>query len=88
MAGTHEMVMVERIESGEEVWDCPECGRRLLLRWPPDYSKQVLVPGDESVGHSGATGGVRVGAVEIAPAPDERDRRWLRDSGIDWEQSA
>ncbi len=94
MVTTHEMVVVERIEPGLEVWACPRCGRRIRLRWPPNYDKQVLVPGDEDAPHAGSSGGVRVSSVEVAPdAPrlsqvSPHESRWLRDSGIDWEASA
>ncbi|MFI0373983.1 hypothetical protein ACH35V_39500 [Actinomadura sp. 1N219] len=55
MYGTHEMRMVRIEESGLEEWACPTCGRRLLLRWPPHYEKQIVEPGDERAGHVGSS---------------------------------
>ncbi|MER5452125.1 hypothetical protein ABT052_22860 [Streptomyces sp. NPDC002766] len=91
MPGTHEMVLTRTVESGAEEWSCLSCDRRMLLRWPPRYEKVVLEPGDEDVTHVGGKGGVRVGAVETTPAPQpvaERDMRWLRDNGIDWNDAS
>ncbi|QXJ19748.1 hypothetical protein AGRA3207_000330 [Actinomadura graeca] len=75
MRKAHEMRMVGTEESGLEEWACPTCGRRLMLRWPPHYEKLVVEPGDELAGH--------VGALETTtgPAPGERERRWLRETG-------
>ena len=55
----HEMELV-RVDgdSGAEHWTCAACGRQMLLRWPPDYKRTVLVPGDESVGHLASKGEV------------------------------
>ncbi|MFI0446425.1 hypothetical protein [Actinomadura sp. 6N118] len=91
MQTTHEMIVVGTDGSGMEAWECPSCGRRLLFRWPPQYEKVVVVPGDEQAIHVGGNGGVRIGAVEVTPAPeevDESERSWLRESGIDWDASA
>ncbi|MFI0408975.1 hypothetical protein [Actinomadura sp. 3N508] len=55
MYGTHEMRMVRIDESGLEEWACPTCGRRMLLRWPPHYEKQIVDPGDERAGHVGSS---------------------------------
>ncbi len=76
-------------ESGAEEWVCTTCGRRMLLRWPPNYEKLILEQGDESAVHVGGKGGLRVGQGAVAPAPagevPQAERRWLRDNGIDWE---
>jgi hypothetical protein len=87
---THEMVLAGIAESGAEEWTCPMCDRRILLRWPPHHEMLVLDPGDETVTHIGARGGVRVGALELTPALPpvaESDRQWLHDNGIDWNDS-
>lgn len=92
MPARHEMVLNGRAESGAEEWVCPTCGRRMMLRWPPNYEKLVLEYGDESAVHVGGKGGVRVGEFAITPAPEGQqgdvqspERQWLRDNGIDWE---
>ena len=72
---THEMVVVNSGETGSEEWNCPSCGRRLLLRWPPRFERVVLLPGDDQVMH---VGGRRSGEV---PDPE---LRWLSANGILW----
>jgi hypothetical protein len=94
MQAYHQMQRAETRESGGEEWLCPTCGRRLLLRWPPEYQKLVLVPGDEHATHTGATAGVQLGPLEVvAPGDPPADpgsdwRRWLADNGIDWDGPA
>ena len=89
MPERHEMILGGREQSGAEEWYCPACGRRMLLRWPPDYEKTVLEHGDDSAVHVGGKGGLRVGGAAIIPEPlagmDRTDVRWLRDHGIDWD---
>jgi hypothetical protein len=83
------MILNGQAESGAEEWVCPTCGRRMLLRWPPEYEKLVLDHGDDSAIHVGGKGGVRVGGLVIAPTPEgdmqSAEREWLRDNGIDWD---
>jgi len=81
---THEMVLAGRHESGAEDWHCPECGRRMLLRWTPDFQKVIVDRGDEGATHVGGRGGVRLTAATETGLP-ERERSWLRDNGIDWD---
>jgi hypothetical protein len=82
------MILNGRAESGAEEWVCPTCGRRMLLRWPPDYEKLVLEHGDDTAVHVGGKGGVRVGELVIAPTPQadvaSTERQWLSDNGIEW----
>ncbi|MCM4078851.1 hypothetical protein [Paractinoplanes hotanensis] len=47
------MMVVKSGETGAEEWNCPSCGRRLLLRWPPRFERIVLHPGDDRVIHVG-----------------------------------
>jgi hypothetical protein len=58
--------------SGAEEWACAECGRRILMQWPPNYKRVVLEPGDEFAIHSGSKGGLNVSSplVEEADAPE------------------
>ena len=67
MTATHTMIL-NGTESGAEEWLCPSCGRRMLLRWPPDYQKLVLEHGDETAVHVGGKGGLRVNGAVVAPA--------------------
>jgi DNA-directed RNA polymerase subunit RPC12/RpoP len=92
----HEMVIEEEQRSGADLWVCPRCGRRVVMRPPPDYAKVVLVPGDEYAIHVGGKGGVRVGRLEVIraeespamKAPDIDWRRWLEDHDIAWDGPA
>jgi hypothetical protein len=70
---------------GLEDWLCPTCGRRFLLRWPPDYKKIILDAGDESKIHSGGGRPLPQPApapsvpeiLDASPAEEERLRPWL-----------
>lgn len=62
----HEMILEKTHSSGAEEWYCPVCARRFLLQWPPRYERTILNPGDESVTHSGAKGGLSMGRLEIS----------------------
>ncbi|HEV8649004.1 MAG TPA: hypothetical protein VG276_06255 [Actinomycetes bacterium] len=64
----HEMILEERQASGAEVWWCPTCGRRMVLRWLPTYEKLVLSRGHEHALHVGGTGGLSMRGVVAAPA--------------------
>ena len=83
------MVLAERTESGAEEWVCPTCGRRMLMRWPPNYEKLVLEHGDATAVHVGGKGGLRVRSITVTPVPPPEmpaaDCDWLRDNGIDWD---
>jgi hypothetical protein len=62
---THEMELLSVDETGAEEWHCPTCGRRFLMRWPPDYGRSVLTPGDEHVTHVGGKGGLHMGGAAL-----------------------
>jgi hypothetical protein len=70
------MMVVKSGETGAEEWNCPSCGRRLLLRWPPRFERIVLHPGDDRVMHVGAR-------TSIRDVP-EQELRWLSANGILW----
>jgi hypothetical protein len=94
----HEMILEGTQPSGADEWFCPTCGRRIVMRPPPNYQKVVLDPGDEMAVHVGGKGGVRVGQFSASPSnttpADEANgdelawRRWLHDNGIAWEGPA
>ncbi len=77
----HHMVLKANHPSGEEEWYCYACGRRLLIRWEPEFQRTVLEPGDESAAHSGGKGGLQLGPLQIdgAQAPAARDEAHLSD---------
>jgi hypothetical protein len=59
------MVLKSTKSSGVEEWVCPECGRCVLMSWPPNYKKIVVEPGDEMAIHSGGKGGVNMQVSKI-----------------------
>jgi DNA-directed RNA polymerase subunit RPC12/RpoP len=69
----HEMTLNKTYPSGAEEWYCPTCGRRILLRVPPTDGMTIIEPGDRHVSHSGSTGGLRIGAVQVAQRDAEPD---------------
>jgi hypothetical protein len=64
-ADQHTMVHVKDHPNGEEEWYCPECGRRFLMHWPPEYKRTILEPGDEDSTHVLGKGGLSLN-VNIA----------------------
>ncbi|MFB4310185.1 hypothetical protein [Actinomadura sp. GTD37] len=86
MHRTHEMRMTRNAQSGLEEWACPTCGRRILLRWPPHYTKHVLDAGDEEACHIARTADDTPPAPTDAPsdAPDTTagENRRLRETGV------
>lgn len=64
-AESHEMELRSVDETGAEEWYCPTCGRRFIMRWPPDYARTILEPGDEYVTHIGGKGGLQMGGASI-----------------------
>ncbi|GAA2166735.1 hypothetical protein [Actinomadura napierensis] len=91
MPPTHQMRMIRAERSGTEEWACPTCGRRMLLRWPPHYSKQIIDPGDERACHVASCDDLPANAPTPEPAtltgqraaPRTPPRRRLRETGID-----
>lgn len=88
MSAPHQMIHTATTDGGAFEWSCTRCSRRMLLSWPPNYEKLVLDRGDETVPHSGGTGGMQISAEATpqVPAPGDHDRSWLADNGIDWEE--
>lgn len=61
----HEMKLEARHSSGAEEWYCPTCGRRFVVQWSPVFNRVILEPGNQYAGHSGSTGGLRIGPPQI-----------------------
>ena len=84
----HTLILEITRETGEEEWYCPECGRRLLVQWLPDYKKTVIEVGDEYAMHNASKGGLQMGPPRIIQEPllssEDEDRLvqwedWLND---------
>jgi hypothetical protein len=82
---THQMTLVKTHMTGEEEWYCPVCERRILMTWPPNYKKVVLVTGDETAIHNGGKGGVNLQATQlVAPEKSKQDHDPRLDVWSDW----
>jgi hypothetical protein len=57
----HEMIFAKTHSSGAEEWNCPTCGRRMLVRWEPKFKRTVLEAGSPNATHSGFKSDVQVG---------------------------
>jgi hypothetical protein len=66
----HEMILEITHPSGAEEWNCPTCGRRLLIAWEPSFKKTILEAGDQFSIHSGGKGGLKIGNVQITKTKD------------------
>ncbi len=47
----HLMALVQQYPTGWEEYVCPACGRRFIIRWPPERSKIILVEGNPNIDH-------------------------------------
>ena len=65
----HTMVLAAEYPDGSQVWSCPECGRRLLMSWPPNHSRSILEEGDPNAEHSGVHYG-EISSTSVEPALD------------------
>jgi hypothetical protein len=50
---SHPMTLVRSDEHSEE-WYCPQCGRRFVMSWPPEFKRVILKQGDLTVIHTGS----------------------------------
>ena len=90
----HEMVLEMTHSSGMQGWYCPTCGRRILLLVPPDQKMVIVEQGDQYASHSGSTGGLRIGAVQVKERDEELEevseeslRPWIKaleDLDLNW----
>jgi hypothetical protein len=74
MNENHEMVLEKTYSSGAEEWNCPICGRRLLMHWKPTFRKTVIEVGDEYAVHGGGKGGLHIGSMQVLPVDDSSAR--------------
>jgi hypothetical protein len=69
----HQMQLVETHDTGAEEWHCPQCERRFVVQWPPQYKKIILEAGDEYAAHSGVKGGITMHSAKISESIHEPD---------------
>ncbi len=67
----HQMELVETHDTGAEEWHCPQCQRRFVVQWPPQYKKIILEAGDEYAIHGGGKGGIIMQSPEITASTDD-----------------
>lgn len=69
----HIMQCVHVREDGYEEWLCPECGRLLLIHWPPRSDRQVKIEGDTTAVHTNRIAGMRIYVDSILPKAKARE---------------
>lgn len=67
----HEMILEKTHSSGAEEWNCPTCGRRMLIRWEPNFKRTVLEAGSPEATHSGFKSTLQM-EVNIATSMTEK----------------
>jgi len=71
----HTMNLIREHEGTEE-WQCPDCGRHLLVNWSPKFKRTILEAGDQSAGHSAFKSNVQpeelmgMQVEDISPHPE------------------
>jgi hypothetical protein len=63
----HTMVLAKTYPSGAEEWCCPECHRRFVVQWTPEYQKTILEMGDEFAVHNTGKGEMIVRSPQADP---------------------
>jgi len=71
MRPIHQMRLTGRLGSGADEWSCPQCGRRIALRRPPDAELTVLDAGDEEAVHIGVLEPGSAAAAAAAAAAEK-----------------
>jgi hypothetical protein len=79
---THQMTCLS-CEGDRSEWFCPECGRHFVLT---GGDKRVIAHGDPAATHTGGTGGVTIGAVEVIEPRLEPFEAWAK--GFGWGEDA
>jgi hypothetical protein len=62
----HDMNLTHVHPNGDEEWHCPVCGRRMRVRWSPDFQRTLLTAGDEAAIHRAGKGGLSVVSTKAA----------------------
>jgi hypothetical protein len=64
-AHTYTLIGTDDEDGGGERWHCFECGRQILLWWPPQHRRKVVVAGDPSVQHVAGQGGAEPQPLQV-----------------------
>lgn len=80
---THTMILRSAHVSGAEEWYCPQCGRRFIMQWPPNYKRVILEAGDEYAYHTASKGGVQMGAPQVVATPEAEMPTIVSDEDLD-----
>jgi hypothetical protein len=56
---SHEMQREKTYQSGAELWNCPQCGRQMVIQWHP-FKRITLKKGQERLEHSASKGGLKL----------------------------
>ena len=87
MPEQHQMVPIGTTAADAQEWHCPQCGRAVLIRYPPRFEAFVIEEGDPSVPHHAVTGGAQKGRINedarLSRVTAEEER-WLNRIGVDW----
>ncbi len=59
----HGMILKETFPNGSQGFECPICGRRFIIQWPPHYKRVILNEGDPNAAHSAST--CALGGMEL-----------------------
>lgn len=80
----HEMTRTAECD-GLYVFECPQCGRKMLIRFLPKFEKTVVNDGDIHAVHTGGMGGASMGSARVTPKPGwtGKDHEWLDEMGVD-----
>jgi hypothetical protein len=71
----HTMQLVQRYTSGEELWVCNDCERKIAVTWKPTWKRTVIFEGNDSIAHTGSSGGMSMEALDVTKfLPDLTER--------------
>jgi len=71
MENKHAMILERTYPSGNEVWSCPICGRRIMFSYDPKNDLVVIEQGDFIASHFGGRGGMEINSVETKLEKDK-----------------
>ena len=63
--GQHTMVLTGTDAQQREAWRCPTCGRMVMITWDEDFTREVIIRGDDQAQHVGGKGGMDMTAPTV-----------------------